>query len=72
MAAANWKPIEAMPEMRRLEPFLGALKLSSGRWEMYVIYCDDETWELHYSCAECGWSFEDFTHWDELPSPPTQ
>ncbi len=72
MAVADWKPIETMPKQRRYEPFLGALLLSNGTWEIYVIFCDDETGYLHFSCAECGWSFEDFTHWDELPAPPNQ
>ena len=67
-----WKPMRYMPPQRRYEPFLGALQLSNGRWEMYVIFCDDNgTHDLHYSCSECGWNFEDFTHWMELPSPPS-
>ena len=67
----RWKPMRDMPEMRRLEPFLGALKLSSGVWEIHSLVCDDDTWDLHYSCSECGWSLDDFTHWMDMPHPPS-
>jgi hypothetical protein len=40
-------------------------------WEIHSLVCDDDTWELHYSCSECGWSFEDFTHWMDMPHPPS-
>lgn len=67
----NWRPMSEMPEMRRFEPFLGAIQLSNGAWEIHSLVCDDETGDLHYSCAECGWSFEDFTHWMDMPAPPS-
>lgn len=67
----TWKPMAAMPEMRRYDPFLGALILSSGIWEIHSLVVDDDNGELHYSCSECGWSLEDFTHWMDMPHPPT-
>lgn len=67
----RWQLIQNMPEGRKFEPFLGALQLSNGVWEIHSLKCDDDDGELHHSCAECGWSFDDFTHWMDMPHPPS-
>ncbi len=69
--ADQWSKMDAMPERRKYEPFLGALQLTSGVWEIHSLMVDDDSGDLHYSCSECGWCFEDFTHWMDMPTPPT-
>ena len=68
----EWQPIETAPKDG--SQFIGGLYVRCWNhardtarleWEQHVIsYNNDEE-------MDCGWSFNDFTHWMPLPPPPT-
>jgi Restriction alleviation protein Lar len=64
----GWLPIESAP---RFEPILAAIRVrhnSTGDswWERHIIWCDDETNEIHRDCEQ-GWNFDDYEFWHSLP-----
>jgi len=69
---SDWQPMETAP--RDGTPFLAIVpvrnRVTGERWhEMNVIWADDGD-----GCPEWerGWSFEDYTHWMRLPTPPAE
>lgn len=71
----GWQDISTAPQDGT--PFLATTRVFnhlSGRFshhDTHVIYCDDETGEIHDDC-ELGWRLEDYEHWMPLPPPPAE
>jgi len=68
----GWQPIETAP--RDGVPFIAKAYVNSAKsgaaWEEnHVIWCNDETGEIHNDCEQ-GWEVDDYSLWMPLPAPP--
>ena len=72
VVSQGWQPIETAP--RDGTPFIAKAYVSStktgAKWEEnHVIWCHDETGEIHSDCEQ-GWQVDDYSLWMPLPAPP--
>jgi Lar family restriction alleviation protein len=68
----SWQGIESAP--RDGTPFIAKAYVSSTKtgaeWEEnHVIWCHDETGEIHSDCEQ-GWGVDDYSLWMPLPASP--
>jgi hypothetical protein len=69
----DWQPMETAK--RDGTSVIAAIPVYScaGRflgWQIDVIYCHDETGEIHSEC-ERGWEWDDYEVWQPCPAPPS-
>lgn len=72
MVVQGWQGIESAP--RDGTPFLAKAYVSSTKtgdeWEEnHVIWCDDETGQIHSLCDQ-GWEVDDYSLWMPLAAAP--
>ena len=74
--SAGWQTMDSAP--RDGTPFLATVRVftvttpgtrSHTHDDTHLIYCDDETGEIHNDCEQ-GWRLEDYEFWMPLPPPP--
>lgn len=73
--ANDWRPMESAP--RDGTEILAAIQVreAGGRkwWERHIIAFDEEIEQIGSDYYDNhGWSWEDYTKWRPLPSPPKE
>jgi len=73
----DWQPIETAPKDGT--SFIAGLWVtmwnaardnSRRYWEVHLICVDDETGEITADSHQ-GWELSDYSHWMQIPKPPT-